>query len=257
MINNKDIAIYYFSATGNSLKLSLDIASHFGGAEVFNIGAKNEVKASSAPMVGFIFPIYMGGVPNVVRKFLQNYPYQKEVYYFSIGTYYTYRGCAMSVVNKILSDNGVLLNYWNSLPSVGNCLKEYEVSTNKRIKILKQSEVETQRIISDLANKRTKTLPRYCRVSDMIHKGLFKAFFRNSHLAFTVEDNCSGCKVCEKICPVNNIFSHDGVPQWDINCEACHACVHWCPQNAIHIGRSKGRLQYQNPAIKRSMLFNT
>lgn len=255
--NDKEMAIYYFSATGNSLKLSLDIASHFSETKLIKIKAKDDVESSDAKMVGFIFPVYMGGLPNVVREFLQNYPFKKGVYYFSIGTYYTYKGNAMSAVNKIMSHKGVSLNYGNYLPSVGNCLKEYEVSEKKRIKIWERANTHTQAIINDLKNRSERPAPSYCQLSDTFHKGLFRVFFHNSHLKFTVENHCINCRVCEKICPVNNIFFINQTPQWGENCESCHACVHWCPQNAIHIGKSKGRLQYQNLGVKKAMLFNT
>jgi len=256
MANDKEIAIYYFSATGNSLKLSQDIASGLNGAELYRIGSTGNAEPSNAKMVGFVFPVYMGGLPDVVHKFLQNYPFKQGVYYFSIGTYYTYKGSAMSVVNKILSDNGVCLNYGSYLPSVGNCLKEYEVSPKKRLKILEQAEVHTANIIDDLKNRSERKSPRYYRLSDALHKGLFNAFFNETHRKFTLENSCVGCRICEKVCPVNNIVLKDGAPQWGANCEACHACVHWCPRNAINIGKSKGRLQYQNPGVRKSMLFN-
>lgn len=257
MTNDTGIAIYYFSATGNSLKLALDIASHFDETELFKIGVTRKVEPTNARMVGFIFPVYMGGLPGVVREFLYNFPFQKGVYYFSIGTYYLYKGCAMSVVGKIMSDHGVFLNYGNYLPSVGNCLKEYEVSPKKRLKILKQSKIYTADIINELKSNVERKSFRYYRLSDRIHKGLFNIFFGESHQKFTLENSCISCRVCEKVCPVNNIFFEGGVPQWRANCEACHACVHWCPRNAIHIGKSKGRLQYQHPAIEKTMLFHT
>ena len=179
MTNDKEIAIYYFSATGNSLKLSFDIASRFRAVKLFKIGTKGKVEASNAKIIGFIFPVYMGGLPDVVRRFLQNYPFKKDIYYFSIGTYYKYKGCAMSVVNKIMSENGASLSYGSYLPSVGNCLKEYEVSVKNRIKILKRADVCTEIIINDIISKKERRFPQYSRLSDILHKGLFKAFFSN------------------------------------------------------------------------------
>ena len=117
--NDKEISIYYFSATGNSLKLSQDIAAAFGGAGLFRMTPSTGITASDSRIVGFIFPVYMGGLPGIVRRFLESYPFRKGVYYFSIGTYYTYKGCAVSVVDKIMSGKGVRLDYGYNLPTVG------------------------------------------------------------------------------------------------------------------------------------------
>ena len=113
--NDKEISIYYFSATGNSLKLSQDIAAAFGGAGLFRMTPSAGITASDSRIVGFIFPVYMGGLPGIVRRFLESYPFRKGVYYFSIGTYYTYKGCAVSVVDKIMSGKGVRLDYGYNL----------------------------------------------------------------------------------------------------------------------------------------------
>lgn len=111
------------------------------------------ITASDSRIVGFIFPVYMGGLPGIVRRFLESYPFRKGVYYFSIGTYYTYKGCAVSVVDKIMSGKGVRLDYGYNLPTVGNCLKEYEVSSVRRTKILERAELYTSRIIDDLEKR--------------------------------------------------------------------------------------------------------
>ena len=98
------------------------------------------------------------------------------------------KGCAVSVVDKIMSGKGVRLDYGYNLPTVGNCLKEYEVSSVRRTKILERAELYTSRIIDDLKKgKRKKPFP-YCRLSDLLHKGLFNAFFSRSHLNFSLEN---------------------------------------------------------------------
>lgn len=257
MNRNKKVAIYYFSATGNSLQLSIDLASHFEESELFRIQTGKRIEYTDSKIVGFIFPVYMGRLPNIVDKFLKSFPFEKDVYYFSIGTYYKYKGCAISIVDKILKDKGVVLNYGNYLTSVGNCLMEYEVSDIKRIPVLKRAEEITAVIIDDIKNNRERKSHTYCQASDKLHKKLYNIFFANAHTKFTLEDKCIGCGICEKICPANNITLHEGKPQWGSNCEACHACVHWCPKNAINLGKSKGRLQYRNPAIKRADILNS
>ena len=35
------------------------------------------ITASDSRIVGFIFPVYMGGLPGIVRRFLESYPFRK------------------------------------------------------------------------------------------------------------------------------------------------------------------------------------
>ena len=249
------MVIYYFSATGNSLKMAMDIASKKKDVEIRKIGMNSVNKYSESKEVGFIFPVYMGAIPDIVREFLHNFTFKKGTYYFSICTYYLYKGNTLSSVSKILKDKGVLLNYGAYLSTIGNCLMEYEVSVNKRIKKLRQAEIDSTIIVNDILRKISNNPSGYCRTIEKFHKSLFKIVFASTYKKFTLENTCTGCGRCEKICPANNINISSGKAQWGENCIACHACIHWCPENAINIGKSKGRLQYHNPAVNISMLL--
>lgn len=249
------MTIYYFSATGNSLKMAMDIASKRKDIVIRKIGIDIIDKHPETKEIGFIFPVYMGTIPDIVRKFLLNFPFEKDVYYYSICTYYLYKGNTLSSVGRLLKDKGVVLNYGAYLSTVGNCLKEYEVSMNKRIKVLEQAKRDSAIIVNDILSKKENSPIGYCKTMERFHQFLFKLVFASTHKQFTLENNCISCGRCEKLCPVNNISINDGVPKWGKSCIACHACVHWCPQNAINIGKSKGRLQYHNPDIKISMLL--
>jgi ferredoxin len=68
---------------------------------------------------------------------------------------------------------------------------------------------------------------------------------------FTANDDCTGCGLCEKICPVRNIRLEGGNPQWLRHCEHCVACISWCPAKAINYAdKTQSRRRYRNPFIK-------
>ena len=64
--------IFYFTGTGNSLKVAKDIAAGFEGASVIPIAANIEKATDLAPQgtVGFVFPVYYCGLPQIVYEFI-------------------------------------------------------------------------------------------------------------------------------------------------------------------------------------------
>ena len=68
--------------------------------------------------------------------------------------------------------------------------------------------------------------------------------------SFWADEKCTGCGICEKICPAQNISLMDGKPQWQHRCEQCFACLQWCPEEAIQYGKGTAKKKrYHHPEI--------
>jgi len=50
-------------------------------------------------------------------------------------------------------------------------------------------------------------------------------------------EKCTGCKICEKVCPFGAIVIIDKIAQVQDNCTLCGACVNSCPVEALSIER--------------------
>jgi len=50
-------------------------------------------------------------------------------------------------------------------------------------------------------------------------------------------DKCTGCNICEKVCPFGAVVVIDGKAQVQDNCTLCGACVTSCPVGALSIER--------------------
>jgi MinD superfamily P-loop ATPase len=50
-------------------------------------------------------------------------------------------------------------------------------------------------------------------------------------------EKCTGCKICEKVCPFGAIVVIDTIAQVQDNCTLCGACVNSCPVEALSIER--------------------
>jgi len=62
---------------------------------------------------------------------------------------------------------------------------------------------------------------------------------------FYTTDECIGCRLCEKVCPLNNIEIVDRKPKWGGSCTHCMACISKCPKKAIEFGNvTQGKTRY-------------
>jgi len=52
--------------------------------------------------------------------------------------------------------------------------------------------------------------------------------------SFFADEKCTGCRICAKICPAQNIGLVKEKPQWEHHCEQCFACIQWCPENQFN-----------------------
>lgn len=67
---------------------------------------------------------------------------------------------------------------------------------------------------------------------------------------FRVDDKCSNCGICARICPVKNIMMVDNKPHWNGYCEQCMTCIQYCPKEAIQYGnKTIKRKRYRNPNV--------
>jgi ferredoxin len=73
---------------------------------------------------------------------------------------------------------------------------------------------------------------------------------------YTISEACTGCGICEKVCPAKNIELADNRPRFRHTCEQCVACIQFCPQKALNYKNvTQNRRRYTNPEIGWQELF--
>jgi hypothetical protein len=78
--------IYYFSATGNSLSIALQIAKELGSCATQSMTAAPPDEPAGGPdnPIGFVFPVFYNGLPRLIKRFVEKLVILPETYCFAI-----------------------------------------------------------------------------------------------------------------------------------------------------------------------------
>ena len=246
--------IFYFSGTGNSLYLAARIAEATG-EDLVSIAKELDKKQETyryqlreGETLGFVYPVYAWAPPRPVLEFVKKISVESaKPYAFSLATCGGEEGKTASILEKQLAKRGLPLAAAFSVIMPNNYILGYDVdSPDDREKMLADAELRLEKILEILAARkhdRTMLIPGGMAA---LKSGFVNAGFNRFALKtdkFYAEDTCTGCGLCEKICPVHTI-KVNGKPSWGKDCTMCLACINRCPAHAIQYGNGtakKGR----------------
>lgn len=251
--------LYFFSGTGNSLKIAQDLQAQLGETELIRICEANRAadKTSAVERIGFVFPVYVRGLPHMVKKYVENLQIGKDKYIFAVANYGNCAALSFFQLNNILAGKGTELSAMFGVAMPGNMWFMYyphpeqefidriNAQPDATFAIARQIENNAQVSIRD-------SLADHAADEERYHNFVP----HTKDMDFWTTQKCNGCGTCIKICPANNIRLVNNKPAWQHRCEFCLACLHWCPQEAIEYKQdSTARDRYQHPAIKVHELF--
>nr|WP_278184419.1 EFR1 family ferrodoxin [Clostridium cellulovorans] len=180
----------------------------------------------------------------------------EDTYVFAIATHGGASAEVLIKLRKILQSKDRVLNSGFLINMPGNNIFAYGASSiEKQNKIFEREKNKVGKIAAIIRERKNYKCEFSKLVIDILIDRVFiKAtdkIVKNLHLSdkdFWINDNCNGCKLCEKICPVKNIRSNTDKPVWKHNCEQCTACIQYCPRQAIQWGKKTSkRKSYRNP----------
>lgn len=79
--------IFYFSTTGKSFWAALTLANELTNCDIIAVNDYDTNEPVRAQKIGFIFPVFRGGLPNIIKRFLSELKIDGTPYIFSIYTY--------------------------------------------------------------------------------------------------------------------------------------------------------------------------
>ena len=240
--------ILYFTATGNCLYVARSI-----GGELFSIPQliKDGIYDIRDEAVGIVCPIYCGNMPKMVHRFLERARIRAD-YFFFIYTYGLDSTVARAHAVEAAQKAGLRLDYVAEIKMVDNYLPGFKMEEQMRTVGEKKIEEQIEKARRDIKARRTERMyvsAQQKEAMKRIYETMEKPILADTAAQrYEVNDDCTKCGICVKVCPAGNIRLTDRI-EFQNHCETCYACIQNCPRNAIHLPDEQSRVRFCNEHI--------
>lgn len=242
---NKQVALFYFSGTGNT-KVVVDLVQKAFSEQqvdtmIYNIEdtINNDLKYNldKFDMIGIGHPIYGFGSPTIVDQFGKSLPTSdglKTFFFKTAGDFLKINHNASGRLIKRLSKKGYDVFYDRIICMGSNFYTPYD---DALVKQLYESAVsKVSHMVGELLSGTSRQYDTgfFMRLmTNMMNDCEDKFFARLFGKSLKVTDDCIHCNKCIKNCPSNNIYLKDGKIKFRFNCYLCMRCIYACPTKAI------------------------
>ena len=253
-----NIRVYYFTGTGNSLKIARDLSGALGVSELFSMTklAKQEGEIRiDGDVVCFVFPVYFARPPVFIDEFIERSSFTGTQYISAVINGGGLFGRALPLFDAMLHKKGQKLDSGFIIPMPGNHPKFARLIRRAHEEYYKGEE-EKIRFISDIIGQQQ---PHNVETNWGLMGRILSSYgFRKAYSlslakkldsSFWVNDSCTKCGTCVRICPTGNISLEYENPRWHGDCINCAACYHHCPENAICLGKEDPDFRYTHPGV--------
>jgi flavodoxin len=127
-------AICFFSGTGNSFDIAKRLTYKLHDAKLYNIANMTSYDSIiGCKHVGIVFPVYGFTMPNIVKRFIEALPFQKDTYYFCVPTMGAFAFGAFYRTAEAFETAGGHLDYINQIYMPENYILFSNVPSDKLI----------------------------------------------------------------------------------------------------------------------------
>lgn len=242
------VLTFYFTSTGNCLY----VAKRISKGQLISIpqALKEDRKIFKDDSIGFVFPCYGFGVPKIVQKFMKLSAFEAN-YIFTVMTYGNIAANGLGHMEKLGLEANIKFDYTAEILMVDNYLPVYRMEDQLKKEPSKNIEANLDIIVQDIGQKSSKKVKKgaatklatsLIQMIEPLRKG-------DVDSKFSVNDKCTRCGVCEKVCPKGNISIKKDLTYLH-NCDFCMGCINLCPENAIHLKGQKSEVRFKNQHVK-------
>jgi len=251
--------IYYFTGTGNSLAAARKLARDLGDCELVPIALLEEHHEEihhQDERIGIVCPVYHARLPCIVAEFAERLAISFSPYVFAVITAGGGGAPAIRQLTHILyRRTGRHLDAAWTVKMPGN--RPSVISKTPRSGHRELLEAADARLakITRMIEAGVVCPPEFPPLSLLLLEIAGNGSCRNVHNTdrdFSVTGSCTACRICVRVCPVDNIIMIRDKPSWLHHCESCCACLNFCPEEAIRLNGLRGTLgrgRYHHPEV--------
>lgn len=255
--------IIYFSGTGNSRHIALQLSKELGDSKVVELTGDILLHPEQVTLdcgederIIWAFPTYAWGVPPVVADVIAkiNLKQGSDKEHYMVTTCGDDIGKCHEEWRRLITARGwrPIATFSVQMPNTYVSMKGFDIDPRKvaekkiadsaeRVNLIVQR-IKARREVDDVVQG------GWPKVKSKIINPYFKKHFMNPAKFHVRKDACVSCGKCAENCPMENIELKSGFPVWGNNCTMCLRCYHGCPVHAIEYGKStKGKGQYLFP----------
>lgn len=247
--------VIFFTGTGSSEYVANAIADRLDDCvissnEIIKAGEKRSL-VSEKPWV-FVFPVYLSTMPAIFMDFIRRCSFEgsKKAYFVAccasasgsssnrcadICREKRFEYCGISTVR--MPQNYIALFTMTEPEEIKKRISDSHVSADEISRIIQNG----SKLDMSLTSKAEYIM---VKVVEKLYNGPFTQTKK-----FIVSEDCIGCGMCAKQCPMNKIDLDDnGRPRWSGSCIHCMSCINRCPKHAIEYGsKTAGKTRYVSP----------
>lgn len=231
----------YFSGTGNTKHCSEYLLRLLDeNAPLYSIENGNAIDAiRSSDEIIFAYPVYYSYLPKIVYDFIvNNSAAWKDKNIFVVATMGLFSGDGAGCAARLFKKYGakILGGLHIKMPDCIGDVKLLKKSFEENKELVKRADAKIESLATKIKCGKYPQdgLNLIDRIVGCIGQRLwFRRKTKNYSDKLKISNDCIGCGLCAKQCPMGNIELKSNIAIADNRCTMCYRCISLCPKQAI------------------------